>query len=397
MRKKFVYLIVGIVVSLLVFVVGAVWLSYVQPKLSLFHPDKVVDNFAHMDRVFPARGIEKSATPYVFVENPQPILTQYEFAGEERNLDEFLSRSKTTGFLVIQNDAIVHETYFDGYDAHSTATSFSVAKSFVSTLVGIALEDGLIEDLDDPITKYVPELVGSGFDDVPIVDVLQMSSAIDFSEEYDDESTDAFKIFDRMFIMMQPIDKITPSYESRGESGSEFAYASINTQALTMLVRAVTGQDLTHYLEQKLWQPLGMANDGSWMVDLYGAEVGFMGLNATLRDFSKLGLLYLHDGEFNNQRIISADWVAQATTPDKDFLQLGQIDADWGYQYQWWIPRDSQGDFAAIGIWGQMIYVNPAANVVIVKTSADENFKAHEYEAIELFRAIAEELESDTD
>ncbi|NJN55116.1 MAG: serine hydrolase [Anaerolineae bacterium] len=342
-----------------------------------------------MDKIFPMRVIEKSAVPYQFVEKPTAVATQYEFAGEVRSLDEFLARSQTTGLLIIQDDVIIHEAYFGGYDAESKATSFSVAKSFVSTLVGIALEEGLIADIHDPITKYVPELEKSGFDGVSIAHVLQMSSGVDFSEVYDDESTDAFKIFDRLFILMQPIDKITPSYGSRTAAGQEFAYASINTQALTMLIRAVSGQDLTAYLQQKLWQPLGMADDGSWMLDRHGTEVGFMGLNATLRDFAKLGLLFLHKGTFNGQQIVSEAWVVQATTPDLDFLQPGQIDEEWGYQYQWWIPRGSDGDFAAIGIWGQMIYVNPAANMVIVKTSADENFKAHEVEAIQAFRAIA--------
>jgi CubicO group peptidase (beta-lactamase class C family) len=394
MKRKKVYMLVGVIVSVVVLIVGFVWFSYVEPKLSLFSPDKVVENFAHMDRVFPARVIHKSAAPYQFVEKLTAVPTHYVFNGEERNLAEFLARSQTTGFLVIQDDAIVHEAYFAGYDADSTATSFSVAKSFVSTLVGIALDDGLIGDVTDPITQYVPELANSGFDGVPIAHILQMSSAIDFSEVYDDESSDAFKVYDRMFINMQSIDEIAASYGSRGESGREFYYASINTQALAMLVRAVTGQDLTSYLEEQLWQPLGMAQDAFWLLDRHGTEVGFWGLSATLRDFAKLGLLYLHEGEFNGQQIVSAGWVARATTPDADFLQPGQIDTDWGYQYQWWIPRDSQGDFAAIGIWGQMIYVNPAAKVVIVKTSADENFKAHEYEAIEAFRAIARGLDS---
>lgn len=392
MKRKRVYFLMA-VMGVLILLGGFIWFAYVEPKLTLFHPDKVAGNFAHMARVFPSRVIAKSEAPYKFVESPHTIAARYEFAGEVRSLDEFLTRSKTTGFLVIQDDAIVHEAYFAGYDSQSTATSFSVAKSFVATLVGIALDEGLIDDVEDPITKYVPELVGSGFEGVPIAHILQMSSGIDFSEVYDDESTDAFKVYDRMFINMQPIDNIAASYGSRGESGQEFYYASINTQALAMLVRAVSGQELTSYLEEKLWQPLGMANDAFWLLDMHGTEVGFWGLNATLRDFAKLGLLYLHDGQFNGRQIVSAEWVAHAITPDKDFLRPGEIDKDWGYQYQWWIPRESVGDFAAIGIWGQMIYVNPAANVVIVKTSADKNFKAHEYEAIEAFRTIAQELE----
>ena len=385
--------IILITVTILVFLlVGYRLFAYVEPKLSLFHPDKVAHNFAHMDQVFPSRPILKSATPYQFTINPTSISKTYSFNGEEQHLETFLARSKTTGFLVIQNDEIIHEQYFQGYDKNSTATSYSVAKSFVSTLVGIAIEDGSIESVHDPITKYVPELQGSGFEEATIAHVLQMSSGIDFSETYDDESTDAFRVFDKMFIFMKPLDKLTATYGSNAQPGTEFHYASINTHALTMLVRAVSDQSLTSYLEQKLWHPLGMEHDAFWTTDNHDTALGFMGLNATLRDFAKLGLLFLHEGEFNGQRIISASWVAQATTPDTDFLQPGQIDNDWGYQYQWWIPRESEGDFAAIGIWGQMIYVHPAANLVIVKTSADKDFKQHEYETIVAFRTIADGL-----
>ncbi len=393
MKRKIIRSIVVFAAIALLAAASLTWFLYVEPKLSLFDPEKVSNNFAHMDQIFPARTIHKSTTPYTFAENPTSIPTTYPYENETRMLNEFLVRSKTTGFLVIKDDAIVFEEYFQEYSDTTKATSFSVAKSFVSTLVGLALEDGLIESVHDPIIQYLPELKGSGFDGASIANILQMSSGIDFSEAYDDESTDAFKVYDRMFINMEPIDDIAASYGSRATPGTEFYYASINTQVLGMLVRAVTGQDLTTYLEQKLWQPLGMENDATWLLDMYGTEVSFYGLNATLRDFAKLGLLYLHKGQFNGQQIISESWVSQATTPDTAFLQPGKIDNDWGYQYQWWVPRDSHGDFAAIGIWGQMIYVNPQANVVIVKTSADKDFKQHEYEAILLFRAIAEGME----
>lgn len=118
-----------------------------------------------------------------------------------------------------------------------------------------------------------------------------------------------------------------------------------------------------------------------------------MGLNATPRDFARLGLLYLNRGRVGTKQLLSERWVQRATTPDKPWLQPGTIDQDWGYQYQWWVPRAQQGDFSAIGIWGQFVYVNPQADLVIVKTSADENFKPHEFEAITLFRAVAESLE----
>jgi len=371
---------------------GYLFTQYAYPKITLFDAERVSDNFRHLDRVFPVRTIASSSMPMTLTQAPQSVSVRYHYQGRDSSLDEFLQRSRTTGFLVLHKDHIIDERYFYGYSANDKATSFSVVKSFVATLVGIALEEGLIRSVDDPITDYVPSLLGSGFAGASIADVLQMSSGIAFSEIYGDHSSDAYRIFDDMYLWLGSISGITASYPRATAPGQVFHYASINTQALGMLVREVSGQPISTYLQDKLWQPMGATSEASWMTDIYGEEVTFMGLNATLRDFARLGLLYLHEGRLNNQRIVSAEWVRRATTPDKPWLQPGEIDGDWGYQYQWWIPRDGHGDYSAIGIWGQFIYVNPEAELVIVKTSADADFKPHEFEAITVYREIASML-----
>lgn len=372
---------------LLVLIYWAVAYSY--PKITLMSPVHVTENFRSMAEIFPSARITRSAKPLQLETAEQTLSRFYAFKQEKRELDDFLKRSKTTGFLVLHQDRIIAERYFLGNDAASLATSFSVAKSFVATLVGIAWQEGLITSLAEPVTHYVPALRGTGFDGVPIADILQMSSGIKFSEDYDDKSSDAYRIFDELFLFMRPLNQAITDYGSQHKAGQQFYYASINTQALAMLIEAVSGMPVASYLQEKLWQPMGASSDARWLQDLYGTEIAFWGLNATARDYAKLGLLYSHGGVLNGQRILSEEWIALATRPDKAFLQAGQIDQAWGYQYQWWVPAPEQGDFMAIGIWGQMIYVNPAAQLVIVKTSADPDFKQHEVEAVAAFRAIA--------
>lgn len=372
---------------------GGVWFaSYAWPKITFLWPDHVQENFRHMERVFPVRVIRQSSVPIPWVEAPKKLSATYQYLGREHTLEQFLQRSATTSFLVIHKGKLIDERYFGGYDKNDRATSFSVVKSFVATLVGVALKEGLISSLDDPITDYVPSLRTSGFQGATIADVLQMSSGIDFSERYDDDSTDAFRIFDQVYLWRRAINDIAADFGSASPPGRQFHYASINTQALGMLVSEVTGRPLGDYLQEKLWQPLGATADASWMNDVHGNEVAFMGLNARPRDFARLGLLYLHGGRVGANQLLPVDWVQKATTPDKPWLQPGKIDQDWGYQYQWWVPRGEQGDYSAIGIWGQFIYVNPKADLVIVKTSADAQFKSHEFEAMTAFRAIARAL-----
>jgi len=377
--------------AILIATASWLWVSYVEPKTSLFDDDKLSENFAHMDRIFPANYIPASSNPHVLGSSPQPLITHYTFEGALMPVRDFMERSRTTGLLIIKNGEIAHQYLHPNYTTKTKATSFSVAKSFVATLVGIAQDEGLLS-IQDKIASYLPTLSNSGFANATIEDVLQMSSGVAFSEVYDDRSTDSFTIFDKMFIWGQSVDSLTASYGSARQPGTQFEYASINTQALSMLLREVYRKPLAEILFEKIWEPAGMSDSAFWSTDLFGAELGFMSLNATLTDFAKLGLLMLGEGKLNNSQIVSAEWVQKATRPARPFLERGQIYGKWGYQHQWWLPMGSNTDYAAIGIWGQMIYVNPELDVVIVKTATDADFSDHEFESIELFRQIAASL-----
>ena len=367
---------------------------YAYPKITLFSPSKVAHNFARMPEIFPSNRIVHSTNPKPFETAIRPLPDRLVFGGETHMLNDFLIDTHTSSLTVIKDGVIIAEQYFQGYDSDSRPTSFSVAKSFVSTMVGIALERGMITSLNDKVTTYLPELQGSGFENVRIVDLLQMSSGIDFSEDYQDTTTDAFTIFDQIFIYMRSIDRQAGRYGSQLTPGTTFQYASINSHVLSMLIRRVSGLSLADFMQRYLWDPLGAEDDAFWLTDNHGTEIGFWGLNAHPRDFARLGLLMLANGYVDDQRLLPDGWVDRATLPDKPYLQPGQTDGDWGYQYQWWAPKGGEGqDFSAIGIWGQFIYVNRAANLVIVKTSSDADFKAHEYQTILMFRALASWLE----
>lgn len=385
-------LLVGTLVVITAIVFG-IWALYLEPKLTLFSPEKRLHHFAHMENVFPSRTIKAGSNQQEWAVALQDVAAAYQFEGAQRDRDEFLTRTNTTSLLVIKDGMIVHEEYRHGYDQNSRATSFSVAKSVVATLMQIARQEGKIDSFDDPVVKYLPEMAESGFAHASLEHVLNMSSGIAFSEVYEDESADSYKIFERLFLQFQPLKMVTASYGSQNVPGAQFEYASINTQLLAQVLMAVYGTSLSDLVETKLWRPLGMGSDAVWNTDIYGTELGFMALNATPRDFARFGQMISQMGRVGSTQIVDANWIDRIRSAPEPCLQRGQIYDAWGYHHQWWLPDGNTQDFAAIGIWGQMIYIHPERQLVIVKTGADPDFHDHEVEAIALFRAIGDGLE----
>lgn len=374
-----------------------IWRFYLEPKLTMFDEERRVENFRNMKKLFPSKPILASPQPYHFPENLRPVNVSYSFLGETREMPELLERIATTGLLIIKNDVIVFEKYFLGNSKTSKSTSWSVAKAFISALVGIAINEGYIDSVNDQITKYVPELGKSAYNNVPIKHILQMSSGVDFSEDYGDKNADINVLLEQLFLSFLPIEKLILNFPSQKRSGEVLEYVSINTQILSLLLKKVTGRDIVSYLEDKIWQPMGAEDDAYWLTDLYGNEITFCGLNATLRDYAKFGLLYLHGGKFNGKQIIPESWVKESIKPDRPHLQpgaTGEVNWEWGYQYHWWVPVGSRGDYCAGGAWGQYIYIDPEKNLVIVKSGAGNSVSRTEDddETIALFRAIGSEL-----
>jgi len=331
------------------------------------------ENFRNMDRFVPTSRMAPSPEPWDLGPNRDTLRFTGDFHGEAMTLDAFIDLSDTSAFIVIHDGDVVFERYAHGDSRTSLHTSFSVAKSFTSAVVGIALEEGKIERLDDPIRKYLPELASPTFDGVTIEHVLQMSSGVRFDERYTAPDSD----INRMVSQVPPLTYLE-YIDTLGRDqppGTFNHYASINTQLLGILMIRVTGEPLSEYMARTLWHPLGMESPGLWTLDHEGQELAMGGLAASARDYAKLGLLYLQGGKRGDQRILPQGWAEASVTPNQPHLMPGEnprSTSTAGYMYQWWTPEDWDGDFLARGIWGQNIYVHPGNGVVIVKLAADQ-------------------------
>ena len=390
----------GLALLVLLAVAAFVWLrqSPYWAGITLFSESYRVENFRDMGRVFPYRSVARSGPVWAFDEDPRPLPESYAFRGGTHDLAGFLDRTVTTGLLVVHRGAITHEEYRLGADASSPFTSWSVAKSVLSALIGIAVEEGHIASIRDPVARYVPALADSGYGDVPIEDVLTMSSGVDFDEDYDNPMSDINMLFIRAMAFGTPVEETIAGLESIRAPGEFNAYISSDSMVLGLVLEAATGMPVAEYLSTRLWGPLGAEADATWSTDRTGREFALCCLNATLRDYARFGRLYLEGGAREGRQIVPADWVAVSVNPTAPHLQPGDNPlSDWtfGYGYQWWVPEDPQGDFLAIGVWGQFIYVDPAREIIIVKTSADPAFDDNDHETVAAFRAIAAALAGD--
>ena len=397
--------------SLVLIIIAVFFAFYFGPSalrlyrvIHLYDEDRIVHNFLNMKEIFPVRAVRAPSGTFAFRRADLPLPSSFSFDGEEYDLEEYLDYSKSTGMLVLKNDVIVSERYWLGHREDGQHISWSVAKSFVSALVGIALHEGKFESIQDPITRYLPELENSGYDGVRIKDILEMSSGVAFNEDYADYDSDINR-FGRTIAFGGSMAKFASSLERIREPGSYHHYVSIDTQVLGMLLTRITGVSLATYLEEKIWQPIGMEHDAHWMLDSTGMEVALGGLNASLRDYARFGLLYLNLGRFRGEQIVPSQWVRRSTNPGAQHLMPGRDNpassSTWGYGFQWWIPEPHRNDYTAAGVYNQYIYVNPAARIVIVKSSANRRYLIERQQSkdlhIAMFRAIADAIGDESD
>lgn len=394
---------------LLLLVIVTVGLTYFQPWAEFppskmnrtFHPQERVDHFRNMDKLYPSKVISKSDTPHVWPIANAPLETSYPFDGEQRSLAAFLERTFTTGLIVIKQGTVVHELYRLGETKSSPHTSWSVAKSFVSTLVGMAVDEGRIDSVDDRIDKYVTELAGTAYGAASIKNVLQMSSGVTFYESYGPPGgntawamSDVQKTTFGAWMFNQPVNRLVSEYSKKEAPGERWEYRSSDTQILAWLVEETMEQPFLEIVQQRLWNPLGMESDASWLID--GSQkafpVAFCCLNATLRDFARLGELYRLGGLWKGDRLLSQEWISEATIPDSPHLQPGIVRPERGYQYQWWAPKHYDGEYFASGVWGQNIWVDEKRGVVIARTAVDPNFQLNNAETIAVMRSIVAEV-----
>jgi len=384
----------------LLIVGGALLLAYAYLATSgwlvmftLFADDHRAENFEQMDGLFPSETIEAGDDHWELAHDEQPLPESFVYGDDSHDTDEFLTAQESTGLLVLHQGEIVHESYYRGYDETSQATSWSAGKSVTSALVGIAIEEGHIDSVDDPIVTYVPELEGSGYDNATIEDALTMSSGVAFDERYDEFLTDPVELKVNAYAFNESMRAQIAELDSDRQSGEYKEYVSVDTAALGLVIEEATGESLASYAETRLWQPAGMEGDAFWTVDHAGSGLAYCCLNAQLRDYARFGELYRTGGVVDGERVVSEDWIERSTTPQPPHEEPPDAVfgfGDYEYGYQWWVPED--GIYEAHGIYGQYVYVDTENEVVIAQTATNAAFVEDDTKRFALFQTISDDV-----
>ena len=336
---------------------------------------------------FPTRAIAAGDEVSPLPDGPEIDLTGAAPDGEGADFDSFLRRNETRAFVVVHRDRLVYERYFGGSDRATLQTSFSVAKSFLSTLVGIAIDEGLIGDVDDPVTDYLPELAerDERFGRITLRDLLTMSSGLRYEEPdipvpWGDDVVTYYGV-DLRDVGIKGSQIVEPP-------GATWNYNNYNPLLLGMVLERATRMTVSEYMATRLWQPLGAETDATWSLDSErsGFEKLESGLNVAPVDYARFGMLFLHEGEWNGRRIVSKEWVRAATAADTT------TDPAPDYQYFWWVDTERPGRFYGLGNLGQYLYVAPDADAVIVRNGGDWNIDNDTW--LGTFREIADQLGS---
>ena len=329
-------------------------------RLGFWSPGEQESGYRAMETIFPTNVI-KAGGPV----RPLPVAeteTAIDFIYEHRpyTIDDFVKANRVAGVLVIKDGRIVAERYGLGRKPADRWTSFSIAKSVTSTLVGAALRDGKIKSLDEPMTRYVPELKGGAYEGVTIRQALEMRSGVGWNEDYNDPASD----FSRYATHMGPAFYKRMSAQPRvAAPGTKYYYSTAESNLIGAVVMSATGKSLSAYFSEKIWRPFGMETDAVWMTSPEGLETGGICFSATLRDYGRLGLFMLEGGNADGKPVLPEGWIADATAPHTE-KTFGDI----GYGYQWWVGPDDS--YRGLGIMGQALFVDPKRKLIVVIQSA---------------------------
>jgi len=356
--------------------------------------------------LFPERVIQAAATPIPFAMPGDPAAAEAmvnswfeEALSEGVNLEAFLSYTRTQAFIVIQDDTVLYEKYFNGCQRESIVTSFSTAKSFVSTMIGIAIAEGKISSLNDPITGYLPELLERDphFAEITIRHLLNMSSGIKYLESSFVTGDDALTYYYpdlRELALQKTVIAVKP--------GQHWDYNNYHPLLLGLILERVTGMDVAEYLQTKVWQPMGAEFAASWSLDSEQTAFEQMasGINARAIDFAKLGRLYLNGGRINDIQVLPQEWVDWTTTPDPTVdrttfypASMSQMVCNLTHQGLWWGIQMANGDYGylASGDHGQFIFVHPEKRIIIVRNGEDYGILSGAW--FELFMVAAQQAD----
>ena len=373
------------VVFVLAAIVVGIWKREQITRLlavnSLFSEEKIVGNFSNIDAAFLNAPVPRGNGPTAeLVYGADAVLPA--------QVADWVEARDVTALVVLRDGEIVHESYYKGTAPEDLRISWSVAKSYLSALVGVLLEDGTIASIDDPVVQYAPALSGGAYAGATIRNVLNMASGVTFDEDYLDQSSDINRM-GRVLALGGSMDDFASGLtETFAPAGEGWKYVSIDTHILSMVVRGATGRPIAELLSERIIAPMGLERAPYYLTDGFGTAFVLGGLNLTTRDYARMGQMFLQNGEYNGRQIVPAAWVAASTAPSAPTAE-GEI----GYGYQWWVPKGAiAGEFMARGIYGQYVYVNRARGIVIATNAADRNFRDEGVadQNVEIFRTIAD-------
>ncbi len=344
-------------------------------------------------KIFPQRAIATGGSVSTLKQAslanfPTTITFEYNGSHYTTRLNDLFAQTDTQAFIVIRNNTVIYEKYFNRAQRDTLLTSFSMAKSFTSALIGIAVDEGKIKSINDSLIQYVPELKGRGFDNLTIRDMLLMNTGVAFQP--DDDLFLPLRPFlsddDRQYYTDNLRQLILSVRRSDEPIGADFHYNDYYPLLEGLILERVTGENVTQYTQDKLWQPMGMEYPASWSLDSTadGLEKTNSALNARAIDFARIGLLFLNQGRWNGQQIISQRWVTESTTPDPSDRRPLKENPIWQqaggyYKYHWWGLNNPDGtyDYMAWGKQGQFLYISPSTNTVVVRLGGGNESSEH--------------------
>ena len=372
---KWLARLTALLVGLFLLVFGAIvltWFYRAGPTAGLTAMARLLQNGpTQIDdfKYYQGRHMAASTKPQPFIENTSnhqlPQTLELDEVG--RDLEELLAASDTIAFLVVKGDELVYERYYQGHSPEALSQAFSASKSITSALVGAAIADGYIRSVEQPLVDFVPELAGRGFQDVTLEHLLSMTSGSTYVE-----NDNPFGVH-VLFNYTPDLEKMILDFRVVDEPGRVYRYKSGDIAlAALVLERALGSLTITEYMQQRLWEPLGMEHEGIWTVDREGGlEKSWCCLAATARDFARLGRLYLQRGAWDGQQVLPAEWIERSTqragSAEEAWPEDFQAAGFWNYGYAWWLASQEAGDYLALGKDGQYIYVNPEYDTVIVR------------------------------
>jgi CubicO group peptidase (beta-lactamase class C family) len=337
------------------------------------------------------------ALPALAKTNPIPVsgrvldLSPGTPIGPSVDIDAYMKAQRTAAIIIVQDGKVRLEKYGLGFDKSGKWTSFSVAKSLTSTLVGAAIKDGHIKSIDEKVSAYIPDLKGSVYDDVTIAQLLTMTSGVKWNEDYTDRNSDVARFNDhKAEAGMDATVSYMRKLPREAAAGSKWVYKTGETNLIGVLVSSATKKTVSKYLSEKVWAPFGMEKDATWLLGGTGHEISGCCIQATTRDFARFGLFVLKEMAEPEGNVLPKGWFTKAATKQADIGAPG-----YGYGYQWWTYDD--GSFAAQGIFGQGIFIDPKRNLVIASnsnwpTATDDKM---ELQREKLYRAVQSAIDAE--